>query len=120
LFRLALISETDFSLFKVTDDIEEAVGEITGFYRVFHSYRYVGDKLVMRLAKRLAEGEVERLNGEFGDLVKAGRMVQRGALEEEGDEPEMGMLGRVVFRHQRRDFGRLRQLIDAINRAETE
>jgi uncharacterized protein (TIGR00730 family) len=120
LFRLALISETDFSLFKVTDDIEEAVGEITGFYRVFHSYRYVGDKLVMRLAKRLAEGEVERLNGEFGDLVKAGRMVQRGALEEEGDEPEMGMLGRLVFRHQRRDFGRLRQLIDAINRAETE
>jgi hypothetical protein len=32
----------------------------------------------------------------------------------------MGMLGRLVFRHQRRDFGRLRQLIDAINRAETE
>jgi hypothetical protein len=119
LLRLGLIAESDLSLFKVTDDIDEAVAEITGFYRVFHSYRYVGDKLVMRLLKPLAAGEPERLQGEFADLLKAGRMTQRGALEEENDEPEMAQLPRLVFRHQRRDYGRLRQLINAVNLAQT-
>jgi len=120
LLRLALISESDLSLFKVTDDIEEAVAEITGFYRVFHSYRYVGDKLVMRLMAPLADGEPARLQEQFADLIKAGAMTQRGALEEEADEPEMAALPRLVFRHQRRDFGRLRQLIDAVNLARVE
>jgi hypothetical protein len=44
-------------------------------------------------------------------------MTQRTALDEEGDEPEMNGLARLVFRHQRRDYGRLRMLIDAINTA---
>ena len=117
LLRLRLISETDFALYKVTDDVEEAVEEITRFYRVFHSYRYVGDKLVIRLNKRLADGETDRLAGEFADLIKSGGMTQRAALEEEGDEPGTRELPRLVFRHQRRDYGRLRMLIDAINTA---
>jgi len=118
LLRLSLISESDLSLFKVTDDIDEAVAEITTFYRVFHSYRYVGDKLVLRLMAPLAEGEPARLQEEFADLIKAGGMTQRGALEEEDDEPEMAELTRLVFRHRRRDFGRLRQFIDAINQCQ--
>ena len=117
LLRPGLISESDLDLFKVTDDIEEAVAEITGFYRVFHSYRYVGDQLVMRLMAPLADGEPARLQEQFADLLKAGGFTQCGALDEEADEPEMAALPRLVFRHQRRNFGRLRQLIDAINLA---
>jgi uncharacterized protein (TIGR00730 family) len=117
LLRLNLISEHDFALYKVTDDVEEAVEEITRFYRVFHSYRYVGDKLVIRLLKPLAAGEPARLAAAFADLVKSGAMTQRGPLEEEGDEPEMNALPRLVFRHRRGAYGRLRQLIDAINTA---
>jgi uncharacterized protein (TIGR00730 family) len=117
LLRLGLIAESDLALFKVTDDIAEAVAEIVRFYQVFHSYRYVGDKLVIRLLHPLADGEPERLQKEFSDLVKSGRIIQRGALEEENDEPEMAHLTRLVFRHQRRDYGRLRKLIDAINLA---
>jgi hypothetical protein len=119
LLRLGLISETDLALYKVTDDVEEAVSEIVRFYRNFHSYRYVGDKLVIRLLRPLAEGEPGRLGLEFADLIKSGGMSQRAALEEEGDEPEMNPLPRLVFRHLRRDYGRLRQLIDAINGAAT-
>jgi uncharacterized protein (TIGR00730 family) len=118
LLRLGLIAESDLALYKVTDDIDEAVAEIVRFYQVFHSYRYVGDKLVMRLLKPLAAGEPERLQGEFADLLKSGKFTQRDALEEENDEPEMARLPRLVFRHQRRDYGRLRQLIDAINLAQ--
>ncbi len=119
LLRGGLISESDLSLFKVTDDIDEAVEEITRFYRIFHSYCYVGDKLVMRLMKPLADGETDRLQKEFADVVKAGVMQQRGALEEEADEPGIDGLPRLVFRHRRSDFGRLRELIDAVNRSKT-
>lgn len=119
LLRGRLISESDLSLFKVTDDVDEAVEEVAGFYRVFHSYRYVGDQLVMRLMKPLADGEVARLQAEFADVVKAGAMEQREALEAECDEAELSGLPRLVFRHRRSDFGRLRQLIDAVNRATT-
>ena len=117
ILRLALISESDLCLFKITDDIEEAVAEITGFYRVFHSYRYVGDQLVMRLTSPLADGETARLQEQFTDLLKSGGITQRGALEEEADEPEIAALPRLVFRHQRRNYGRLRQFIDAVNLA---
>lgn len=116
--RLGLISESDFSLFKVTDDLEEAVAEIVNFYKVFHSYRYVGDKIVVRIGGKLTDGAVKKLNKEFADIVKSGTIVQRGALEAEGDEPQLESLPRIVFRHRRRDFGRLREFIDAVNASE--
>jgi hypothetical protein len=116
--RLGLISESDFSLFKVTDDIEEAVAEILTFYKVFHSYRYVGDKIVLRLSAKLTDDAVEKLNEEFSGIVKSGKIVQRNALDAESDELELESLNRIVFRHRRRDFGRLREFINAVNDSE--
>ena len=118
LARLGMISESDFHLFRVTDDVEEAVEEILRFYRVFHSYRYVGDKIVLRLNAPLTDNALAAVEEEFSDILKAGRMIQGEALEEEADEKELSGLVRLVFRHRRRDFGRLRQLIDAVNAAE--
>lgn len=120
LYRLGMISESDFSLFIVTDDLEVAVREITHFYEVFHSYRYVGDRLVIRMLSELTEDAVATLGREFSDIIKEGsHMAQTGALEEERDEPDLDGLSRLVFRHRRRNFGRLRELINAINDAET-
>lgn len=118
LMRLNLISESDFSLFKVTDDIEEAVSEIVNFYRNFHSYRYVGDKLVIRLQDAIDEGAFTKLTKKFADIVKSGEMVQCGALPEENNETELLDMPRIVMRHGRGDMGRLRQFIDAINEAD--
>lgn len=118
LAKTGMISPHDFALFKVTDQVEEAVEEVTGFYRIFHSYRYVGDKVIIRLTSKLTEEAVAGLNDEFGDIVKSGKMEQGEPLEEEEDEPELDSLPRLVFRHRRRDFGRLRQLIDAVNKSE--
>src|SRR5437870_8282126 len=49
LLKRGLISPQDLSLFKVTDSVDQAVEEILGFYRVYHSMRYVGPDLVLRL-----------------------------------------------------------------------
>ena len=113
--RLGMISENDYHLFRVTDNVEEAVQEVVHFYRNFHSYRYVGDKIVLRLNTALADDELSAIQEDFSDLVKEGRIDQGMALEEEDDEEGLSELTRLVFHHRRRDFGRLRQLIDAVN-----
>ncbi|MGZ5479501.1 MAG: LOG family protein, partial [Candidatus Aminicenantales bacterium] len=45
LLHNGMITEQDMNLFKLTDNIDEAVDEILGFYRRYHSMRYVGPLL---------------------------------------------------------------------------
>ena len=110
-----LISETDLALFKVCHDEDSAVEEIETFYRNYHSIRYVGDKLVMRLQYPLEASEINRLNGDFQDVLTDGQFIQSMALSEEFDEPDVLGFPRLVFQYNRKDAGRLRQLIDTIN-----
>lgn len=117
LLRNALISADDLSLFKVTDSVDEAVEEVVGFYRVYHSSRFVGHDFVMRLTRPVAPEVIERLTDDFQDILLGGRIVQTQALPEEHEqEPELDGLPRLVFRIVRGRAGRLRQLIDRLNR----
>lgn len=115
LSRLKLISEHDFALYKVTDDVDEAVEEVVKFYSNFHSYRYCGDRLVIRMQRELTDSKMKSIRKDFADILKSGEFEQSGPLPAEADEAELDKLARLVFRHRRRNFGRLRQLIDAIN-----
>lgn len=113
-----LISDEDFHLFKITTDIDEAVEEITGFYRVFHSYRFVRDRLVLRMNHRLGEASVEAIRERFGRLLKRGTFEQTGPLPEESHEPHLADLARLVCRPVDRGLGWLRCLINEINRSD--
>lgn len=117
MLRRKMIDETDLALFRVTDSIDEAIGEILRFYTVYHSIRYVRELLVIRLQRLLPVTYVEQLNESFRDIVVRGRMQQTSALPVERDEPEVLGLPRLVFEFNRLHFGRLRQLIDMINAA---
>ena len=110
------ISPDDLSLFRVTDDAVEAADEILGFYRVYHGMRYVGKELVFRLRRAPSGTLLARLSDEFRDIVESGGFRSGGALPEEEDEPELSELPRLVFRFNRRSFGRLRMLVDLLNR----
>jgi uncharacterized protein (TIGR00730 family) len=117
LLRHHLISKEDMDLFLVTSDVEEAVAEITGFYRVYHSSRHVGPKFVIRLHRPLPAPFVQALAQEFADLVVAGTIEQGEALPEEREqEPTLNDLPRLVLEMDRAKAGRLRQLIDRVNR----
>jgi uncharacterized protein (TIGR00730 family) len=118
MFNLGYLSAEDFSLFKLCHSVSEAVGEIGQFYKNYHSVRWVGDQLVVRLGRRLSDKAIVDLNKKFADIVREGKIVQTKALPAEKNEPEIWKLPRLVLRPHRRDFGRFRQLIDAINLAD--
>ena len=110
------ISASDVHLFRHVQSVEEAVEHITRFYRKFHSVRYVGDQLVMRLNDGLEPVALEELRERFADiLTPGGTMELSGPLPVEADMPEIAELPRLVVDFNRQDFGRLRCLIDAIN-----
>ena len=111
-----LISPEDFSFFKITDDIGEAVEEIVRFYNRYHSLRYVKRRLVIRLKSPLTQRMIEKLNDDFNDILSKGKIMACKALYEESDEPEIDHLPRLVLNFKRKNFGRLREFIDAINR----
>ena len=111
-----LIAPEDISLFRIVESVNGAVEEIQRFYRVFHSSRYVGDRLVFRLRRPLAPEELATLNSGFGDILFKGVFSQEEPLPEESDEHELARLPRLVFSFNNRNFGRLRLLIDYLNR----
>jgi uncharacterized protein (TIGR00730 family) len=114
-----MISEEDLSLFRVTRSVGELVREIREFYRRYHSSRYVQRRslLVFRLREALPPGRIEALNADFADILAAGRIEATAPFPEEEDEPKLASLPRIVFPFNQINFGRLRQLIDAINAA---
>jgi uncharacterized protein (TIGR00730 family) len=115
LLRRAMIAPEDLALYKVTDECDAAVAEITNFYRVFHSIRYVRDTLVMRLNHPVRPELLPALSEEFGDIIVAGGIEVVPPYATERDEPNVMHLPRIAFQFDRRSFGRLRILIDRIN-----
>jgi len=110
-----LINSEDLSLFKITTSVDDAIDEIRRFYRRFHSIRYVGRLLAMRLKKGISPEQVAGLHETFGDLLSEGTFELRGPLSEELDEPDLRDLPRLAFTSNRRSASRLRQLIDHLN-----
>ncbi len=115
LLKRGLISQEDFSFFKITRTVPEAVAEILHFYKIYHSARWVGERFVIRMNDRLSQKAIAHLNEQFADILRKGEIVQGSALPREMNEPEIWDLPRLILIPFRDNFGRFRQLIDAIN-----
>ena len=109
------ISAEDLGLFRIVDSAEAALAEIEGFYRNYHSSRFVKGRLVLRLQRPLTASQVEDLNERFAHLCPDGKIEQQSALPEEADEPDLVALPRLVVPYHRRSAGGLRRLIDVVN-----
>lgn len=110
-----MISPSDLSLFKVTDDVEEAVDEVLDFYSVYNSMRFVRDQLVLRLHREPSDQLIERLNDQFQDVVESGRIEKTKMHQLETDDEHLRELPRIAFSFNRRAVGRLRQMVDMLN-----
>jgi uncharacterized protein (TIGR00730 family) len=114
LIHTGLVSPEDPNLYTITDNLDVACNAITDFYQVYHSSRYVGSQLVIRLKSDLSEAKIEQLNANFSDILVRGRIQKSQALPQEGQDETLE-LPRLVLNFNQRDLGRLYQMIAAIN-----
>jgi uncharacterized protein (TIGR00730 family) len=111
-----LISPEDFNLFKWTDSVTEARDYVLRFYHNFHSYRFVGSYLVIRMQRKLSDEKLDHLRKEFLSIYgPPGETFQRDAMPQEADETEIAHLPRLCLTFNRIHFGFLRLLIDRVN-----
>ena len=112
----ALITPGDTCLYRIVDRVEDAAEEILGFYRNYHSIRWVGEMLVIRLQSRPTEAEISQLSEQFADIVNGPIRLLEGPLPAERRGDDFPTLPRIALRFDRLSYARLRQLIDELNR----
>src|SRR6266436_4320931 len=114
LLRDELISPDDLNLYQITDDTDQAVKIITRFYRNFQSSRFVKDLFVIRLDHTPSDSAIKAMNEDFADIITGPKIAAIEATAEERADDDMADLPRIAFGFNRRDYGRLRQLIDVL------
>ena len=110
-----LVSPEDLALYRVCDSITEATSEIQSFYRNYHSIRYIGKHLIMRLNEEPSAQILDDLHVKFGHLCRSGgfEIVQPHSAEKaENDHVDKF---RLRFDPNRSDAGGLRELINFLN-----
>ncbi|MEZ5204007.1 MAG: TIGR00730 family Rossman fold protein [Acidimicrobiales bacterium] len=111
----SMVAADDLDRVLITDSVEEAVQEILGFWSTYHSLRWVGSDLVLRLRRPLPPAAVEELNRRFAALLVDGPLVASGPLGPERDGNDHVELPRLVVPWVQRNVGQLHRVIRAIN-----
>jgi len=117
LLEPGLISADDMCLVHVSQTVEDAVEEVCRFYRAFHSMRFVGDRLVFRLRRRVGDAELAALDDEFGYFLSSGGFERIEATSSEVRDDDHVDLDRIAFHFDRHKWSGLRLLIDRLNDA---
>jgi uncharacterized protein (TIGR00730 family) len=115
LLRDQLISPDDLNLYRITDDTDQAVKIVTRFYRNFVSTRFVKDLFVIRLKYAPSDSALQAMNEDFADIIIGPEIKRVDPTPEELADNDHVSTARIAFGFNRRDYGRLRQLIDVLN-----
>ena len=110
-----LVSVDDRSFYTATDDVSVATSELLGFYRNYRSCRWVGDLLILRMAIHPDKAQLADLNRRLADIVTSGVIRKIEPLPPERSDGDVVDLPRLALRFDKVHYGRLRQLIDAVN-----
>ena len=112
------VSTADLDFVHVSHDPLDAVEHICRFYRNYHSMRWVGNRLVVRLQAMLSDEVLQQLSTDFADIINSGSVERIDATDSEREDNDVIDLPRIAFRYNRHGYARLRAMIDAINNAE--
>ncbi len=115
LLAAGMISPADLDLFLHTHSAEDAAEYLCSFYSCYHSLRFVGRRLILRLRSAVSDEALADLNREFADLVVSGEIERVEATDIERRDGDNVDLPRLALRFNDRSFGRLVQLIHRIN-----
>ncbi len=109
-----VISPDDHHLLYHTDQVTSAVNHINSFYSNYHSFRYAGDWVVLRIMEPLSDESVEQLNAEFSDVVRKGKIEQVFQWPK-SDDRAFAHLPRIRLHIDPKRMNVLPQLIGRIN-----
>lgn len=109
------VSEPDLRLLYATDDVERAADEICHFYDNFHSMRFVGDRLVLRVRHAPDDAQLTPLSRAFSDILVDGEIERCDPFPAEVHDDDALDKARLALRFDRASYGRLRELIDRLN-----
>ena len=71
--------------------------------------------MVIRLKNAPSPSAIEALNEDFADIITGDKIRAIAAMPEEQDEVATLNLQRIAFGFNRKDYGRLRHLINVLN-----
>jgi uncharacterized protein (TIGR00730 family) len=115
LLRAELISPDDLHLYEITDSPEQAVKIVQRFYRNYHSVRSVRELTILRLQNTPSASAIAAMNDDFADIISGEPIRLAEPTPEERDDEDHLHLARLAFGFNRRNYGRLRELIDTLN-----
>ena len=110
-----LIDPRDLAFLTHASEPADVIREIRRFYSNYHSSRYVGDKLLIRLERSPADSQLDDWSRRFGDIILTGRIERAEQPAEDRQDPLLAHLHCVQLAFSRASFARLRELIDAVN-----
>ncbi len=109
------INPDDIDLADRTDDVAVAAGLITGFYRRYHSIRWVGTRLVIRTVTAVSDADLEDLNARFGHLCARGGIERSEPFSPERADDDHLDLPRMACTFDVHQMAGLHHLVRAIN-----
>ena len=114
-YARGLADTVDGALYRITNDLDVATNELLGFYRNYHSRRFVGDTMVIRLQQAPSDDELVTLSRDFADICSPRGIWRSQPLPPERASKDHLDFARIALEFNRSQQGRLRQLIDALN-----
>ena len=109
------VSPGDVNLYTITDDVDEAVDAVRGFWRNYQGLRWVGSRLVVRLRTEPTDDEVAALAEQFADICVEGTIEKTAPLPAEVADGDALDLSRIVLTFDPRKGGRFREMIRELN-----
>ena len=115
LVRNGLVSPQDLDLFLITDDVDAACEEIVGFYRNYHSIRWAGETLIIRMKKGPTEEQLALLNAAHAGLLVDGAIETSDPTPGERSSNDHVELDRVVMRYDKWQQSAIHRIIRDVN-----
>jgi uncharacterized protein (TIGR00730 family) len=111
----SMVDPNDVSLYRIRHDAEGVAEEIESFYANYHSIRFVGDRLIIRLRDLPSPSRLDELRREFADLSRGGFIEAVEPTAAEIADADQLSLARLAVDYDTRHAAGLRLLIDRLN-----
>jgi len=114
LLKGGYLTKEDLGLFRMVSSVEDAVDEITNFYRVYHSIRFSKELTVIRLNQQIPVERLRKLGKKYKDII-SGEIKPSGPIPAEVRNKELLDKPRICMHFDRKSYGRLLELIRDLN-----